>query len=84
MRELSKCCLAMLMDFGGTILAEHDVHESFSGDGLIAAYFGREPLQWNEPLISRNKCSTSLFRNPLYDLAANRDPSPQQGQRRQP
>ena len=63
-------CLAMLRDFGGTILAEHDVHESFSGDGLIAAYFGPEPLQWNEPPISRNRYSTSLFRNPLYDLAA--------------
>lgn len=63
-------CLAMLKDFGGTILAEHDVHESFSGDGLIAAYFGQEPLQWKEPPISRNRYSTSLFRNPLYDLAA--------------
>jgi FkbM family methyltransferase len=63
-------CLAMLKDFGGTILAEHDVHESFSGDGLIAAYFGHEPLRWKEPPISRNRYSTSLFRNPLYDLAA--------------
>jgi FkbM family methyltransferase len=63
-------CLAMLKDFGGTILAEHDVHESFSGDGLIAAYFGAEPIEWNEPPISRNRYSTSLFRNPLYDLAA--------------
>jgi FkbM family methyltransferase len=63
-------CLEMLRDFGGTILAEHDVHESFSGDGLIAAYFGREPIAWNEPPISRNRYSTSLFRNPLYDLAA--------------
>jgi FkbM family methyltransferase len=63
-------CLAMLRDFGGTILAEHDVHESFSGDGLIAAYFGREPLEWKEPPITRNRYSTSLFRNPLYDLAA--------------
>jgi FkbM family methyltransferase len=67
-------CLAMLKDFGGTILAEHDVHESFSGDGLIAAYFGREPLQWNEPPISRNRYSTSLFRNPLYDLAEKLPP----------
>lgn len=63
-------CLTMLRDFGGTILAEHDVHESFSGDGLIAAYFGKEPIQWKEPPISRNRYSTSLFRNPLYDLAA--------------
>jgi FkbM family methyltransferase len=63
-------CLAMLKDFGGQILAEHDVHESFSGDGLIAAYFGVEPIAWNEPPISRNRYSTSLFRSPLYDLAA--------------
>src|SRR5258707_1769847 len=62
-------CLAMLRDFGGTILAEHDVHESFSGDGVIAACFGRYPLQWQEPRISRNRYSTSLLRNPLYDLA---------------
>src|SRR5207247_6728074 len=26
-------CLTMLKDFGGRILAEHDVHESYSGDG---------------------------------------------------
>jgi hypothetical protein len=63
-------CLAMLQDFGGRILTEHDVHESFSGDGLIAAYFGETPLDWTEPTISRNRYSTSLFRNPLYDLAA--------------
>ena len=59
-------CLAMLRDFGGTILAEHDVHESFSGDGLIAAYFGREPLEWNEhrsaaigtpPACSETRCT---------------------------
>jgi FkbM family methyltransferase len=61
-------CLQMLCDFGGTILAEHDVHESFSGDGLIAAYFGGEPIEWSEPPISRNRYSTSLFRNPIYDL----------------
>lgn len=61
-------CLQMLRDFGGTILAEHDVHESFSGDGLIAAYFGAEPIEWSEPPISRNRYSTSLFRNPIYDL----------------
>jgi FkbM family methyltransferase len=58
-------CLALLQDFGGKILIEHDVHESFSGDGLIAAYFGEEPLDWTEPSITRNRYSTSLFRNPL-------------------
>ena len=63
-------CLAMLQDCGGQILAEHDVHESFSGDGLIVAYFGNDPIDWAEPPMSRNRYSTSLYRNPLYDLAA--------------
>ena len=63
-------CLAMLKDFGGRILSEHDVHESFSGDGLIAVYFGDEYIEWREPPISRNRYSTSLFRNPLFDLAS--------------
>jgi FkbM family methyltransferase len=61
-------CLEMLRQFGGQILAEHDVHESFSGDGLIAAYFGAEPLVWPHLSLSYNRYSTSLFPNPLYDL----------------
>jgi FkbM family methyltransferase len=61
-------CLEMLRQFGGQILAEHDVHESFSGDGLIAAYFGAEPLDWPRLPLSYNRYSTSLFPNPLYDL----------------
>lgn len=61
-------CLALLQSYGGKILAEHDVHESFSGDGFIAAYFGREPLDWPALKLSYNRYSTSLFRNPLYDL----------------
>lgn len=64
-------CLQMLNDFGGLILAEHDVHESFSGDGLIAAYFGEDKINWREPQISRNRYSTSLFRNPLYEVATS-------------
>lgn len=59
----------MLNQFGAQNLAEHDVHESFSGDGIIAAYFGNEPLTWEEPTISLNRYSTSLFRNLAYDLA---------------
>lgn len=61
-------CLSMLQDFGGRILAEHDVHESFSGDGLIAAYFGPEPIDWSAPKLSYNRYSSSLFPNPLVDL----------------
>jgi FkbM family methyltransferase len=61
-------CLAMLQSFGGHILAEHDVHESFSGDGLIAAYFGAEPISWPELNLSYNRYSRSLFPNPIYAL----------------
>lgn len=61
-------CLALLKEAGGRILAEHDVHESFSGDGLIVAYFGDSPLSWPSLRFSYNRYSTSLFRNPLFDL----------------
>lgn len=62
-------CLALLGDMGATVLVEHDVHESFSGDGLIVAKFGDVPSAWVRPSLSYNRYSTSLFRNPLYDLA---------------
>jgi FkbM family methyltransferase len=64
-------CMAWLCRFGATILIEHDVHESFSGDGLIVAKFGPIPAGWNKPRITLNRYSTSLFRNPLYDLASD-------------
>jgi FkbM family methyltransferase len=63
-------CLAVLGQAGATILAEHDVQESFSGDGLIVAKFGNVPATWRTPRLSYNRASESLFRNPLYDLAA--------------
>lgn len=62
-------CLSLLQNAGGRIIAEHDVAESFSGDGLIAAYFGSEDIYWPNLKMSRNRYSTSLFRNPLYDLS---------------
>lgn len=68
-------CLQMLKDFGGRILAEHDVHESFSGDGLIAAYFGETDIAWSAKPLSYNRYSTSLFRNPLFDLADRPGPA---------
>lgn len=64
-------CLAMLRACGAQILAEHEVHESFSGDGLIAAYFGSTPLEWPTLKMSYNRYSNSLFRNPLYDVACS-------------
>jgi FkbM family methyltransferase len=63
-------CLAVLRRAGAAILAEHDVQESFSGDGLIVAKFGPVPGDWQTPKLSYNRYSESLFRNPLYDLAA--------------
>jgi len=36
-------CLAVLLRAGATIVAEHDVQESFSGDGLIVGKFGALP-----------------------------------------
>ena len=62
-------CLAFLKHVGGSIVVEHDVHESYSGDGLIVARFGTQPLDWTIPVLSRNRYSESYFRNPLYDLA---------------
>lgn len=59
-------CLALLGELGGRILIEHDVHESFSGDGMIVATF--RDVDWPELAMSRNRYSTSLFRNPLFDL----------------
>jgi FkbM family methyltransferase len=63
-------CLALLAGAGAAILAEHDVQESFSGDGLIVAKFGSIPKRWQTPKLSYNRYSESLFRNPLYDLAS--------------
>lgn len=63
-------CLAALTGAGAAILLEHDVQESFSGDGLIIGKFGAVPAGWQRPPFSFNRASESLFRHPLYDLAA--------------
>jgi FkbM family methyltransferase len=65
-------CLAVVLNCGGVVIAEHDVHESYSGDGLIVAYFGNKKENAAPVRISRNRYSQSLFRNPLYDLALAR------------
>lgn len=62
-------CLAMLCQLGAIIVAEHDVQESYSGDGLILARFKPLPEGWRTPRLSYNRSAESLFRNPLYDLA---------------
>ncbi len=63
-------CLAILQECGAKIEADHEVHESYSGDGLIVARFQAAPAEWRGPVnISYNRYSKSLFRNPLYDLS---------------
>ncbi len=62
-------CQALIEEAGGAVFAEHDVQESFSGDGLIAARFGPDQAAWPVIPLSLNRYATSLFRNPLYDLA---------------
>ena len=62
-------CLNSIVEFGGRVIAEHDVYESFSGDGLIVAVFGDEMQDVKPVPLTCNRYSTSLFRNPVYDLA---------------
>jgi hypothetical protein len=65
-------CLALILNCGGKIIAEHDIHESFSCDGLIVAYFGDDPQKATPVPVSFNRYSQTYFRNPLYDVAIMR------------
>lgn len=56
-------CVETLRELGATILVEHDVVESFSGDGLILASTMPEDRDLWFPSISRNRAETSLFKN---------------------
>ncbi|MCJ2057211.1 FkbM family methyltransferase [Methylobacterium sp. J-048] len=62
-------CLKIIEEAGGNLLTEHNVAESFSGDGLIAAYFGKESLRFPKINMSYNRSGKGLFRDPLFDLA---------------
>lgn len=54
-------CLDFIRTHGGHVLAEHDVGESYSGDGLIAASFRREDRDLSEIPIRRNRACEALF-----------------------
>jgi len=54
-------CIAALKALGATVLAEHGVFESFSGDGLIVASFAAADRSIALPRISRNVRQKSLF-----------------------
>ena len=62
-------CIAFLKAHGASILAEHSVSESFSGDGLIVASFDPADRAIALPPISRNLPRFSLWPEPEYDLA---------------
>lgn len=62
-------CLSILRQCGGIVEAEHDVHESFSGDGLIVVRFCPPPEDWQSIPLSYNRHSQSLFRHLAYDVA---------------
>jgi FkbM family methyltransferase len=72
-------CLAVIQNCAGKIIAEHDVHESYSCDGLIVAYFGDDQRSATPVPVSFNRYSESLFRNPLYDLAVRAANNPPVG-----
>lgn len=56
-------CVEALRAIGATILVEHDVIESFSGDGLIlASTLACDRDLWF-PAISRNRAERSLFKS---------------------
>jgi FkbM family methyltransferase len=66
-------CLAALRECGAIIEADHDVHESFSGDGLIVARFCSAPADWVPVELSHNRSSHALFRHLGYDLQQARE-----------
>ena len=57
-------CLRRLQSLGATILCEHTVEESFSGDGLIVASFHAADAAIEMPPFSRNAPRASLFGAP--------------------
>jgi hypothetical protein len=66
-------CLHLLRAAGGKIVAEHDVFESLSGDGLICAYFGERHSELPEFDLSYCRSSTSYYRDPAHELQIMRE-----------
>jgi FkbM family methyltransferase len=56
-------CIGVLKNLGAVILVEHEIHESYSGDGLIVSSFNPEDAKISLPSISRNTSDNSLFPN---------------------
>lgn len=60
-------CLQFIKDMGGYVVAEHAIHESFSGDGLIVASFDKRDKDLAIE-ISENRMDNNLFRSYTEDL----------------
>lgn len=60
-------CIEFIKKRGGHIIAEHAIHESFSGDGLIAASFFPEDKDLTID-ISENRLDAMLFRSYTRDM----------------
>jgi|GEM_PF-442329 len=54
-------CVGALQSLGAKVFVDHNVDESFSGDGLIVASFAAEDRSIVLPAISRNVWERSLF-----------------------
>jgi len=54
-------CVRALQSLGAKVFVDHNVYESFSGDGLIVASFAAEDRSIVLPAISRNVHERSLF-----------------------
>lgn len=61
-------CLHWLQHTGASIVCEHSVHESYSGDGMIVASYAAEDRGWTVD-VSRARGANNLFRELEYDLA---------------
>ncbi len=66
---LHQRCLQFLRKHGAHIISEHSIAESYSGDGLILASFFETDKVIPPIALSRNRSSTSLFRECEFDLA---------------
>jgi len=65
-------CMQSILDLGGFIMVEHDIDESFSGDGLIVASFDPSDRKIELPPISRNLQENCLFPpGPFISYAQN-------------
>jgi hypothetical protein len=54
-------CVRAIQSLGAKVFVDHNVYESFSGDGLIVASFAAEDRSIVLPAISRNVRKKSLF-----------------------